>query len=698
MWRHLREVEDLLGDREAFDKETAAEFLEQLSAADRLRAEDEEQPVEQVLTERYLELKRRLFDERFARLLSGEDEFSPEVLEMLTRDDADARRTLERLDNDILWSRLQGLNKRLQDELEKEERALRDARLRLADSEARLGEQVDVELREAHWQSFAETLSGELGRRFRTAVEAAQKRTGVEHGIPFERAIESAGFLRTAAAGASPRTIAVFLAFVLAGIVVAALGQEAAALWVGLSGVLGSMVESWTRAHAWMKQQVEAFDAFDARLRARQDERREALIERAQAGATHQARVQQVAELESKVEAYRRKIGLTAGHPTLLDFIANRLEEGGYAQRLGLLHQVQQDIRQLTEGLLSEALCVRDGAVGRRTEIENVLFPRGLPRVVLFIDDLDRCPPTRVVEVLEAAQLLVKTRLFVVVMAMDVRYITKALEKAYEGVLDRRGAPSGLDYIEKIVQIPYRIRPISAEAMPGYLRSQMQLKVEELEPAQSGGGLEQAGPRSFVSAPGEATVRIDETIPQGVLAFDQHELELIRDAALAVGIGPRATKRLVNVMKLIKIIWYRGGEDEIPVDIRRTVVFFLSLSARYAEIMRRVLLAMEETVADPDHAGNRKRLPNFLIQIEKDWSGVEGRHSEWTFLRAAAKNPALLPQTMTLAQLGSRNIELIRSFSFVGEVDLPPDPSTHQVAVQLQEPVRIRQDAATKKT
>jgi len=72
----------------------------------------------------------------------------------------------------------------------------------------------------------------------------------------------------------------------------------------------------------------------------------------------------------------------------------------------------------LTEGLVSSTLCVRNGAIGRRTEIENVLFPRGLPRVVLFIDDLDRCPPARVVEVLEATQLLVKTRLFVVVMAM----------------------------------------------------------------------------------------------------------------------------------------------------------------------------------------------------------------------------------------------------------------------------------------
>jgi hypothetical protein len=38
---------------------------------------------------------------------------------------------------------------------------------------------------------------------------------------------------------------------------------------------------------------------------------------------------------------------------------------------------------------------------------------------VLYIDDLDRCPPRRVVEVLTAMQLLLALPLFVVVVAVD---------------------------------------------------------------------------------------------------------------------------------------------------------------------------------------------------------------------------------------------------------------------------------------
>ena len=46
---------------------------------------------------------------------------------------------------------------------------------------------------------------------------------------------------------------------------------------------------------------------------------------------------------------------------------------------------------------------------------------RPIERIVLYIDDLDRCPPERVVEVLQAVHLLLAFELFVVVVAVDAR-------------------------------------------------------------------------------------------------------------------------------------------------------------------------------------------------------------------------------------------------------------------------------------
>ncbi len=61
-------------------------------------------------------------------------------------------------------------------------------------------------------------------------------------------------------------------------------------------------------------------------------------------------------------------------------------------------------------------------------------------------------------------------------MAIDDHYINRCLEQHYKGVLKRKGYPSGVDYLEKIIQIPYRMRPISDKAViEAYLKSQLEL-------------------------------------------------------------------------------------------------------------------------------------------------------------------------------------------------------------------------------
>ena len=57
--------------------------------------------------------------------------------------------------------------------------------------------------------------------------------------------------------------------------------------------------------------------------------------------------------------------------------------------------------------------------------------PPPLERIVLYIDDLDRCPPRRVVEVLEAVHLMLALELFVVVVAVDARWLIRSLEYHY---------------------------------------------------------------------------------------------------------------------------------------------------------------------------------------------------------------------------------------------------------------------------
>jgi hypothetical protein len=402
---------------------------------------------------------------------------------------------------------------------------------------------------------------------------------------------------------------------------------------------------------------------------------------------------QEVHQLEAEVEMHRRNVGITARHETLLDFIQGRLDRGDYEKHLGLLHQVQQDIKELSETLL-----LRDPKEDAEANEICKLFPRGKPRVILIVDDLDRCPPDRVVEVLEAAQLLVRTSLFVVVLAMDVRYITKSLEKAYAGVLIRDGMPSGLDYIEKIVQIPYRVPPIARKAMPGYIRSQVRVE-EKAEPVTGPGqgGFSGLGKAAMIGTAGDGEARLEAALPIEVQEFNEAELEMLERCTLAVKISPRSTKRLVNVMKLIKIIWYRRGEEEPEDDVKRAMILLLALSARYNKVMRRILLELEKGyLGSVDNYPTRK-LELVMSSIFKEWSVEEGRIADWDTVSKLIKDKQMLENTVTMGKIKLTNIQLVRSYSFVGEIDVLPAPETHQLDLEVSKPVEIKSPGVKKR-
>jgi hypothetical protein len=94
---------------------------------------------------------------------------------------------------------------------------------------------------------------------------------------------------------------------------------------------------------------------------------------------------------------------------------------------------------------------------------------------VLYIDDLDRCPPRRVVEVLEAVHLMLALDLFVVVVAVDARWLIRSLEyhhrELFKGGGDAESVATPIDYLDKIFQIPFTLRPPAPEATADFLRS-----------------------------------------------------------------------------------------------------------------------------------------------------------------------------------------------------------------------------------
>jgi len=374
---------------------------------------------------------------------------------------------------------------------------------------------------------------------------------------------------------------------------------------------------------------------------------------------------------KSQVATIRQRVGMAARHRNLLDFVQNRLEGRIYEDKLGLLHQVKDDLEELSDALMHD-------------NREQPLFTRGKPRIILLIDDLDRCPPPKVVEVLEAAQLLVKTSLFVVVIAMDVRYVTRALEHQYEGVLTPLGEPTGLDYIEKIIQIPYRVRPASESSVKQFLWDQMKPHKPEEESNSDKKSVQgqsaklntktkkdkelQEGEESRTpdTRSGKTELRI---LPTETLHFSEQEYKTITTCCSEFDVSPRTMKRLVNVFKLLKIIWYRDKLGNGPAeDIKRTMLAMLVIAAKYPEPMRELLHLLERQYVSVEKIAD-KSVVEFLKEVCDNKTEKAVVPQMWYEVKEAISNDKLVAQELTFAEFHEQHLHLVSSFSFVGESD-----------------------------
>ena len=121
--------------------------------------------------------------------------------------------------------------------------------------------------------------------------------------------------------------------------------------------------------------------------------------------------------------------------------------------KIGLMNDVREELSSLFEFINED---FKDG-----TSIQL--------KLVLFIDDLDRCLGGRNVKMLEAVHLLLNVPGAPVItfLAIDSRVVVASIEK-YIG--DGEGLPTGGEYLQKIVQITFCIPEVTDERILRYVR------------------------------------------------------------------------------------------------------------------------------------------------------------------------------------------------------------------------------------
>ncbi|GAF48259.1 P-loop NTPase fold protein [Rhodococcus wratislaviensis] len=371
-----------------------------------------------------------------------------------------------------------------------------------------------------------------------------------------------------------------------------------------LTGAVSSLVAVLTlaafglrSAAAFSQTQQEALraaeDNVDTKLRetvqAARDRRTKAEDELKQARKKLEEKAEELRAAEAEQTVLEQKgVAQTAGS-ILAGFVSSRNVSQDYRSQLSLISTVKRDLTDLAD-------------LTREYNEEHAADPGRSPnRIVLYIDDLDRCPPKKVVEVLEAVHLLLAFRLFVVVVAVDTRWLTSALHTGLP-TLQRQpdetgGQPSAVDYLEKIFQVPFWVDPLDDAARQRLLRGLLLPSVARFGAEQPGQGtsLVEVGPREKELVAAMLTdygVGLDSDAR--ALSITSDELAFIESLAPLIGGTPRRVKRFVNTCQLLLAMAPPLSTDGEQPTERMATCFMAALHDAMPRLAER-LAAMQPT-------------------------------------------------------------------------------------------------------
>ena len=111
-----------------------------------------------------------------------------------------------------------------------------------------------------------------------------------------------------------------------------------------------------------------------------------------------------------------------------------------------------------------------------RAQFADLIAQCEIGSLVVLIDDLDRCSPERIIDNLEAIKLFLNVERTAFVIGADPRIVRHAIETRYrpseiekEDNQEEAGHRLVLDYLEKLIQIPYHLPRLSPAEVETYM-------------------------------------------------------------------------------------------------------------------------------------------------------------------------------------------------------------------------------------
>lgn len=364
----------------------------------------------------------------------------------------------------------------------------------------------------------------------------------------------------------SGRERATLTAVVVVGIAVAAIAAIDSAWLATVVAVLVPVLAVLARVLSYVDATAVA------RLEMAELERRAAALQ-----AERDRLAAERGDAERKVQGFRAR-------PVLPQFAAEEAANWTARARPGTVTEIRLRFEELSS-LIDANLRAREAGEERPDDVPPV------ERVIVYVDDLDRCDPAVVVTVLEAMKLLLALPHFVVIVGVDSRWLFRSLEVRFEQMLRRAdgaqpdpGGTTPQSYLEKIFQYSLVLRPMRAEGFQRLVRHMLPI---EAEPAPAWASVAEPAADSLPAPNGDGAappVREPPTAPAGPdltpsdLVITRDEREFIVQLAPMFD-TPRATKRLTNLYRLIRVAV--GSERLLRDDAYQRLLLLLAVSLVY---------------------------------------------------------------------------------------------------------------------
>jgi hypothetical protein len=266
------------------------------------------------------------------------------------------------------------------------------------------------------------------------------------------------------------------------------------------------------------------------------------------------------------------------------------VEAPDYGANLGFIHHVVEDLRKVFE-----------------------IIPQKYRPMVIFIDDLDRCSPNKVADVIEAVNLFLAGEFpdCMFVMGIDDEMVAAALNKAHSDVISKlpsyaKSASIGWRFMDKFVQLPFLVPPPTRDELKKYANSLFledsgetsKIDIETrnkatqvIENATAGEKapqqiVQEIAEKKNLSSQQQQTLKEEVAVIQGmdrnIRAFSDEEKkirDLLTASAADFSTNPRDIKRFINVFRFYYFLRAarEARKDSVPSlnQLSRWILFSL---------------------------------------------------------------------------------------------------------------------------